>query len=152
MARDNGQRGSYRHVSGSKAKQTTERNELEHTSPVVNSPNDSNLSTPLSTNFKNLRSDKIDDLSLLGDNFFDSVPSSINAKYPSMAVPGSMPRRSLSPQQLVSNQSPTWAEVMFAAGFWSFAIFSFLFTMYSGFSGIAVYIRALFVEMFGKST
>ncbi|KAJ4385486.1 hypothetical protein N0V93_009914 [Gnomoniopsis smithogilvyi] len=151
MARDNGKRGSYRHVSGSLAKQTNDHNELDHPSPIVNSPTDSNASPPLPTNFTNLRRDKIDDLSVLGDAFFDSVPSSLNAKYPSMAVPGSMPRLSLSPQRVTRDQSPTWNETIFAAGLLGFAIIGFLYTMYHGFLGMAVYVWALVTGVFGRS-
>lgn len=68
-----------------------------------------------------------------------------------MAVPGSMPRYRMSPQQLEvgRNLPPTWNEMLFAGGLWIFAFFGFLFTMYSGFGGIVAFLWALVAQLFG---
>lgn len=189
MARDNGKRGSYRHVSGSLAKvrkkkkekkrehkralnldaskleppsrigrsrqltlkQAATHVEHERTSPVCLSPTDGNVSPPLPTDFKNLNRARIDDLGLLGDRFFDRVPSTFNAKYPTMAIPGAMPRRSLSPQQVgIADHPLTWTQMTIAGGLWAFAVYGFLFTMYSGVSAIVAYLWALVAELLGK--
>lgn len=61
-----------------------------------------------------------------------------------------MPRRLFGTPRVRFDNSPTWNETIFAGCFFFFALYGFVYTMYSGFSSIGAYLWALVAELFGK--